>query len=85
MTFPNSRQPLGWPHWRWYVFVTAIPLAISLLISIPLVAVMAVLVSPLTFFLWNSLMPTLFGLEQISWLQAVGLFLLTRLLFSSSK
>lgn len=73
-----SGQLSGLSYWRWYISSAAI----ALLISIPLIVFMAVLVSPLTVFLWNSLMPALFGLKQISWLQAVGLFLLARLLFS---
>ncbi len=72
-------QQSGLSYWRWYVSATAI----ALLISIPLLVVMAILVSPLTIFLWNSLMPALFGLKQISWLQGVGLFLLAKLLLSS--
>lgn len=38
--------------------------------------------------LWNALMPDIFGLKEIGFLQAVGLFLLCGLLFkghSSSK
>jgi hypothetical protein len=79
MTSPHSGQQLGWIYWKQYIFLTAI----SLLMGIPLLVFMAILVSPLTVFLWNSLMPTLFGFKQISWLQGVGLFLLLRLLLSS--
>lgn len=35
----------------------------------------------LTMHLWNALMPGLFGLSQISFLQAMGLLILSRLLF----
>jgi hypothetical protein len=78
MNSPHFRQNSPWSYWRWYVSATAF----LLLISIPLLVVMAILVSPLTVFLWNSLMPSLFGFKQISGLQAVGLFLLGRLLLS---
>jgi hypothetical protein len=33
-------------------------------------------------FLWNELLPGIFGLPVINYLQAIGLFLLTRILFS---
>ncbi len=79
MNSPHFGQQSGWSYWRWYVS-TITPLY---LISIPLFVFMAILVSPLTVFLWNWLMPTLFGFKQISWLQAVGLFVLARLLLSS--
>lgn len=36
-------------------------------------------------FLWNSLMPALLGLKTISFLQAIGLFLLCRILFGSFR
>ncbi len=74
-----SRKQSRWSYWRWYVFTTAS----VLLMSIPLLVLMAILFSPFTVLLWNSLMPTLFGLKQISWLQAIGLSLLSRLLLSS--
>ena len=78
MNSPHFGQQSGWSYWRLYVSTTAF----ALLISIPLLVLMAILVSPLTVFLWNWLMPTLFGFKQISWLQAVGLFVIARLLLS---
>jgi len=78
MNYPHFGLQPGWSYWRWYVS-TITPLY---LISIPLFVFMAILVSPLTVFLWNSLMPSLFGFKEISWLQAVGLFLLGKLLLS---
>lgn len=39
------------------------------------------LFSLLTVFLWNILMPDLFGLPSVSFFQAMGLLALTRLLF----
>ena len=33
--------------------------------------------------LWNSLMPELFGLSTITWVQAIGLLVLSRILFGS--
>lgn len=79
MNSPYFGQHSGRPGWRWYVSATTF----VVLVNIPLLVMMAILFSPLIFFLWNSLMPTLFGLKQISWLQAIGLFLLSRLLLSS--
>ncbi|NJL38658.1 MAG: hypothetical protein HC840_31495 [Leptolyngbyaceae cyanobacterium RM2_2_4] len=78
MTSPPGQQN-GWTYWRWYISATAI----ALLISIPLIVLMAILFSPLIAFLWNSLMPSLFGLKQINWTQAIGLFVLARLLLST--
>lgn len=37
------------------------------------------------FFLWNALVPDIFDLPQISWLQSWGLVILTGLLFKSSS
>ena len=79
MNFHHFGQQSGFLDWRWYVST----IKFFLLISIPFYLLAAVLVSPLIFFLWNSLMPVLFGFKRISELQAVGLFLLARLLFSS--
>jgi hypothetical protein len=41
----------------------------------------AAVFSTLAMLLWNALLPELFGLPVISWLQAVGLFVLCRVLF----
>ncbi|EKQ66569.1 hypothetical protein OsccyDRAFT_5054 [Leptolyngbyaceae cyanobacterium JSC-12] len=76
MTSPRPGQQLGWTYWKQYISLTAL----GFVIGIPLIVFVAILFSPLTVFLWNSLMPTLFGFKQISWLQAVGLSLLFRLL-----
>ena len=47
-----------------------------------LIAVIAVpLVGAITMFLWNWLMPAIFGLRAIDFLQALGLLLLSKLLF----
>jgi ABC-type bacteriocin/lantibiotic exporter with double-glycine peptidase domain len=75
----SSRQQSGLAYWRWYIFATAT----GILIAIPLLTFLAILVSPLTTLFWNALMPSLFGFKQISWLQAVGLSLLARLLFTT--
>ncbi len=37
----------------------------------------------ITMLLWNFLVPALFGLKSISYIQALGLFLLSRILFGS--
>ena len=46
-----------------------------------LVAVAITLFSYVTMHLWNWLMPAVFGLRTITWLQALGLLLLGKLLF----
>jgi len=48
-----------------------------------LVIVMSLLCSVPIWLLWNWLMPTLFGLPEIGWLQALGLWVLCSLLFKS--
>ena len=78
MNYPHFGLQSGWSYLRWYVSATTF----VLLIIIPLLVLIAILVSPLTVFLWNSLMPSLFGFKEISWLQAVGLFLLGKLLLT---
>lgn len=49
-----------------------------------LVAVIALLTSIPVWLLWNWLMPAIFGLKSISFLQALGLCVLSGLLFKSS-
>jgi hypothetical protein len=41
----------------------------------------AVVFSTAAMLLWNALLPELFGLPVLSWLQAVGIFVLCRVLF----
>jgi hypothetical protein len=41
----------------------------------------AVVLSTLVMLLWNALLPELFGLPALGWLQAAGLFVLCRALF----
>lgn len=48
------------------------------------VAILALLCSLPVYFLWNWLMPEIFGLKTITWLQALGLCVLGRGLFGSS-
>lgn len=50
-----------------------------------LLAIIAVLISVPVWLLWNWLMPEIFGLKTISWLQALGLSLLSSMLFKSSS
>lgn len=52
---------------------------------IGLVAIIGLLVSLPVWLLWNWLMPVIFGVKTISWLQALGLIMLCQLLFSSNK
>jgi hypothetical protein len=51
-------------------------------LKVMVVVVIAVTVlSLVTMHLWNWLMPAVFGLRRISWAQALGLLLLSRILF----
>lgn len=45
---------------------------------------MALLNSIVVYILWNALMPELFKLPEITFMQAIGLMLLTHLLFKNS-
>ncbi|GHV85745.1 hypothetical protein AGMMS50230_13530 [Spirochaetia bacterium] len=40
-----------------------------------------VIFGTITMFLWNALVPALFGLPVLSWLQSIGLLVLCRILF----
>ncbi len=51
--------------------IVAIAVGLCLLMSIP------------TMLLWNWLMPSIFGLRQITWLEALGLMLLVHFLFGT--
>lgn len=45
--------------------------------------VIALVISIPVWLLWNWLMPSIFGLKTITWIQALGLAVLSRLLFKS--
>jgi len=48
------------------------------------IVLLALIMSLPTMWLWNWLMPTIFGLMKISWTQALGLNILSGILFKSS-
>ncbi len=50
-----------------------------LFILLPIVFILAM--SGIVLLLWNWLMPVIFGLKTISYIQALGLFILSRILF----
>jgi hypothetical protein len=52
--------------------------------AIALIVVLAIIFSLPTMWLWNWLMPALFGLAKISWVQALGINVLSGILFRSS-
>lgn len=56
---------------------------IAAAISILVVAVIALVVAFPTMMLWNWLMPELFGLKAVTFWQALGLNLLTGILFKN--
>jgi hypothetical protein len=57
---------------------------LKILGGIALIAILAIVFSFPTMWLWNWLMPTLFGLVKINWLQALGLNILSGILFRNS-
>lgn len=60
----------------------------NLILGVSLVLVMALLsllAAGPTYFLWNWLMPELFGVKAITFLQAWGLNLLATILFKNDK
>ena len=57
---------------------------LEILGGIALIAILAIVFSFPTMWLWNWLMPTLFGLVKINWLQALGLNILSGILFRNS-
>lgn len=59
-------------------------LGTALLIALLVVAIAAILSLPLMF-LWNWLMPLIFGLKTITWIQAWGLMLISAILFKNNS
>ena len=62
---------------------------LSQIVGVTLLAILAglgfaLIVSLPVWLLWNWLMPELFGLKTITWIQALGLLMLCGMLFRSS-
>ena len=55
------------------------------LLIIPIVAAFAVLFAGVVMLLWNALMPDIFGLPIITFWQAAGLLILSKILSASLK
>ena len=53
--------------------------------SIAFIAILALLFSLPTMWLWNWLMPSLFGITKITWLQALGVNFLSGVLFKGGN
>lgn len=53
--------------------------------TIVLIALVGIVAAIPTYFLWNWLMPEIFGLKTITFLQAWGLLFLSGILFKSSS
>ncbi len=49
-----------------------------------LVCIIALLISVPFWLLWNWLMPQIFGLKSITWIQALGLAVLSGMIFKST-
>lgn len=64
---------------------TIIRFIIILASAFALLAAFSVVAAVPAYFLWNWLMPELFGLKAITWLQAIGLNFMTGVLFKSSS
>ena len=58
--------------------------AAAILLGIGLMIIVCIIISLPTMLLWNWLMPVIFGLPTITWLQALGLCILCSILFKSS-
>lgn len=56
---------------------------VGLAIVVGTIVIIAVIVALPTMWLWNWLMPVIFGIKQITFLQALGINLLTGILFGS--
>ena len=59
-------------------------LGTAILIALLVVAIAAILSFPLMV-LWNWLMPLIFGLKTITWIQAWGLMVLSAILFKNNS
>lgn len=57
---------------------------LKVLDAIALIVILAIIFSLPTMWLWNWLMPALFGLTKITWVQALGINVLSGILFRSS-
>lgn len=57
---------------------------LKILGGIALIVILAIILSFPTMWLWNWLMPTLFGLAKITWVQALGLDILSGIFFRNS-
>ena len=55
------------------------------IVAVALIAIFGLISALPVMLLWNWLMPELFGLTQITFMQALGLSLLTNILFGSSS
>ena len=56
----------------------------AVVLAIIVFAVLSVILAIPTFFLWNWLLPVIFGISKISFVQAIGVNLLSGILFKSS-
>ena len=56
-------------------------LGLKKIFILPLIVAIAALVSLVTMLLWNALMPDIFGLPEITYFQALGLLVLSKILF----
>jgi hypothetical protein len=57
----------------------------GIVLVLVLAAILALIVSLPVMLLWDWVMPAIFGLPEITWLQALGLSLLCGLLFKSKE
>ena len=58
---------------------------LGLLLLVGMIVVIALILTLPTYFLWNWLMPTIFNLNKITLLQALGLNMLAGILFRNSS
>lgn len=63
---------------------TVINCIVGFVLGLVILAIFAVIGAIPLFFLWNWLMPVLFGIVEVTFGQAIGLLFLTGILFKSS-
>jgi magnesium-transporting ATPase (P-type) len=57
---------------------------VGLMVGFGIIVVFGLVISLPVYWLWNAILPELFGFKEISWLQAWGLLILCGLLFRNS-
>jgi hypothetical protein len=59
-------------------------MALAFLTSVSIIIIFSFIVAVPVFMLWNAVIPQIFGLPQIGWIDAAFLYMLFGILFSST-